>query len=1477
VPDTHPHYEDRAYGGAGRDVLIGNTGGDRLIDWVGEFNSYLVPFAPFGMATVSRTMQPQLHEFLYALSASRRRRPDARGRRRLRPPAQRRAGGRTRPGAAEGRRLAVPDRRAHRPAGRQHPGRQARRAALGELQHGHNGRRSVDGFFQDSGTWNVSGGRLEVAPEFLGGDAASVFYVDQALPGYFEIRAIINAAKPTAGSKSNSYLIFDYASPTDFKFAGVNISTDKLVMGRRTDAGWIIDVQTPAQLKPDTDYNLLLAINGTVATLVVDGMMVFTHVFATTTDKYGVTHGLNRGMVGLGAENSAARIDNVAVQILPPQLTVEETESFDDGAADRFTGLTTGSWTIIDQRFVGRPAAGESRAFANFDLTIGASYLVKVGATFNTGTLAGVVFDQYAPDDFKFAAISIRTGEVILGHYTARGGFKVDASSARTLVAGQDYTLEVTLKNNTASVALDGAAVLGFAYNAVTTDGGFGLFAEDGAASYDTVTVASDDPAYGDGLVGSPPVAGTDSFITDEDVSLLITTEQLLTNDSDPDGGALTITAVTQPSNGTLIDNLNGTWTYVPAANWSGTDSFTYTISDPDGRTAIGRVDIVVRPVSDVYNYFGTGGAIADNRTTPFTITVSDAFPVSELELKLSVSHPATSELNFVLVSPTGTRISFSLAGGITAAFGGEPVQGTWTLEVTDTKRRNSGTLDSWSLAIREAAPNQLPVASEDAFSTPEDTALVITTPSLLVNDTDPDGHTLTITDWTQPANGTLARLANGDFSYTPNANWHGTDTFTYIISDGFGGTAEGLVTVTVTPVNDAPVAGDDAFSTPRDVPLVIEIADLLANGTDVDGDPLSFTGVTQPGHGELVVSEGILTYTPSAGFYGTDSFTYTLFDGELTATGTIIITVTRDNTAPVALDDTLETAEDTALVITPDMLITNDTDADNDPLTVRILQGPTNGTLTSNPDGSWTYAPRANFNGTDTFSYEVSDGYGGTATASVTITVTPVNDAPVAGNDSFTTDQGIPLTITPAQLLANDSDVDNANDTLTISIADGPTNGGTVAWSETDGRWTYTPNADFSGTDSFTYTLSDGELTATGTVTITVRQTSGTTTYAGGSTGTIKDASSSTFTLNVSDVRNILDLNVTLNITHRSLSELAVFLRGPDGTRIQLVSGLSGANLVDTVLDADATSSIQAGAAPYTGTFRPTGDLSLFEGKNVNGTWTLEITDGKKRNVGTLNSWSLTVQWGSAMTAASVAPAGIDTGPAPTLDEVTTLANAALERWYSDGSFSAELLSRIDQVRIEIVDLPGQMLAFTTWDVIYIDASAAGFGWFIDATPNDLQAFNPGPEKGVLLASSDTAAYGRMDLLTVLGHELGNLLGLQDKPAGSADLMSATLEAGTRLDLDASAASAATANATEIEHMIMARAAAWASAQAYESAFMPRFAAPWTPGLFSRSPFPEHSLSSTYPGKFPAVYTARLTPTIAHAAFAGWALHTLR
>src|SRR6185436_12839087 len=227
-------YEDRVHGGAGRDVLVANTGGDRLIDHVGEFNSYLVPFAPCGAATISRALQPARMQFMYDQSRSDGADPTR--------------GNATRIDPSTG--LVVNDTgndplRNGEPDGelglvlQKDPDWQDQTGAPDDPQAGNipggprdvlrganfnNG--NVDNFAVDSGTFTAVGGRLQVAPTAMGQDAAAVFYVDAYMPNYFEVSATINAGKPTAGWKSNAYVIFDYQSPTDFKFAGVNISTN---------------------------------------------------------------------------------------------------------------------------------------------------------------------------------------------------------------------------------------------------------------------------------------------------------------------------------------------------------------------------------------------------------------------------------------------------------------------------------------------------------------------------------------------------------------------------------------------------------------------------------------------------------------------------------------------------------------------------------------------------------------------------------------------------------------------------------------------------------------------------------------------------------------------------------------------------------------------------------------------------------------------------------------------------------------------------------------------------------------------------------------------------------------------------------------------------------------------------------------------------------------------------------------------------
>ena len=230
-----------------------------------------------------------------------------------------------------------------------------------------------------------------------------------------------------------------------------------------------------------------------------------------------------------------------------------------------------------------------------------------------------------------------------------------------------------------------------------------------------------------------------------------------------------------------------------------------------------------------------------------------------------------------------------------------------------------------------------------------------------------------------------------------------------------------------------------------------------------------------------MLNEDGTFTYTPNSNYNGPDSFTYTITDGNGgTATATVTITVVPVNDAPVAVDDSASTNEDSPVTVS---VLDNDSDLDGDVFTVISTTTPSNGTVVINENGTITYTPNENFNGTDSFEYTISDGNGGTATATVTITVNSVNDAPVAIDDIATTDEDTSVTI---PVLDNDSDADGNG--LTVISVTTPSNGTVVI--NDDGTVTYTPNPDFNGTDSFEYTISDGNGgTDTATVTITVNE----------------------------------------------------------------------------------------------------------------------------------------------------------------------------------------------------------------------------------------------------------------------------------------------------------------------------------------------------------------------------------------------------
>ncbi len=551
------------------------------------------------------------------------------------------------------------------------------------------------------------------------------------------------------------------------------------------------------------------------------------------------------------------------------------------------------------------------------------------------------------------------------------------------------------------------------------------------------------------------PLAQNDSASVTNGSSVTI---PVLQNDSDPDGDALAISAVTQPAHG-IATIAGASIVYTPGAAFTGTDSFRYTIGDGKGGVASAIVTITVSGAPN-----RPPQAVADNATTPFgrpvTIDVlaNDRDPDGNALTIASVTQPAGGS-----VAIRGTTLVFTPAPGFsgTARF-------TYTIDDGD------GGSSSASVTVSVAVqPNRPPVAATDAATTAFGTPVTI---AVLANDSDPDGDPLSVSAVTLPAHG-AAVISGTRIVYSPEAGYAGPDSFGYTISDGRGGSASATVTVTVTAQpNRPPVAVNDAATTFAGQPVTVAV---LANDSDPDGDTLTIVGVTAPANGTVAATATNVTYTPAPRFTGTDTFTYTIDDGRGgTATATVTVTVgPPPNRPPVAVNDAATTTSGQPVTVD---VIANDSDPDGDPLTVQSVTAPALGTAQISGN-QVVYTPAAGVLGTDTFNYTINDGRGGTATASVTITITaPINRPPVAVDDNAATAVSTPVLI---DVLANDSDPDG--DPLTIVSVTQPANGvATIA----NGEISYQPQRGFTGTVTFQYTISDGRGgTATATVTVVV------------------------------------------------------------------------------------------------------------------------------------------------------------------------------------------------------------------------------------------------------------------------------------------------------------------------------------------------------------------------------------------------------
>jgi len=357
------------------------------------------------------------------------------------------------------------------------------------------------------------------------------------------------------------------------------------------------------------------------------------------------------------------------------------------------------------------------------------------------------------------------------------------------------------------------------------------------------------------------------------------------------------------------------------------------------------------------------------------------------------------------------------------------------------------------TIVIANIIINNPPAAESIIATVDEDIPATIT-----LKAKDPDRDRLSYRVITEPSYGTLSGTAP-ELTYTPAPNYNGTDSFTFMVNDGKLDSETSKVSITIKAVNDPPVATSQSATTKTEKSLPITLT-----GNDSDSRIYTFTVRTEPKHGKLSLVQdfnknGKLVYTPQPGFIGSDFFTFILNDGELDSKpATVAIDITPNN-PPVADAQSVKTTEDTPVVVN---LMANDPDGDT--LNYTVTKDPLHGNL-SGTAPNLTYTPHENFNGPDSFAFQVNDDKADSFVAEVSITVTPANDPPTAISGSITTEEDTPIPIT---LTGTDPD----GDSLIYSVAINPSHG---SLSKTEPERIYTPDADYYGSDSFSFKANDG------------------------------------------------------------------------------------------------------------------------------------------------------------------------------------------------------------------------------------------------------------------------------------------------------------------------------------------------------------------------------------------------------------------
>ncbi|MBS9881068.1 tandem-95 repeat protein [Vibrio alginolyticus] len=572
--------------------------------------------------------------------------------------------------------------------------------------------------------------------------------------------------------------------------------------------------------------------------------------------------------------------------------------------------------------------------------------------------------------------------------------------------------------------------------------------------------------------VNDPPIAGATSYSVNEDEVITISSEQLLANASDVEGEVAIDSVSYSGSDGIFTDNGDGTFSFAPNANFDGNVSLDVVVVDEDGATAATDANIDVLPINDA----PVSGNLAYSVDEDNSITLSQEQLLAQAS---DVEGDALTATNLVVDGDATVTANDDGSFTITpdANFNGDI---DITFDINDGSDTIVATAD---LTVNPV--NDLPQPEDQAFTIGEDGVLTFTDQDLLDGATDIDGDDLSVEGVTYTgADGVLTDNGDGTYSFAPNENFNGDVNFTFDVSDGTD-TVTANIDVTVTPENDPPVAGSTSYTVHEDNSITISNEQLLANSSDVEGE-VAIDSVSYSGADGVFQDNGDGTYTfsPNENFNGEVSLDVVVVDEDgATDSTTAGITVLEVNDPPIAGATSYSVNEDEVITISSEQLLANASDVEGEVAIDSVSYSGSDGIFTDNGDGTFSFAPNANFDGDVSLDVVVVDEDGATASTNANIDVLPINDAPVSGNLAYSVDEDNSITLSQEQLLAQAGDVDGDDLTASHLTVDG--NATVVA--NDDGSFTITPDADFNGDIDLSFDITDGDATIQATADLTV------------------------------------------------------------------------------------------------------------------------------------------------------------------------------------------------------------------------------------------------------------------------------------------------------------------------------------------------------------------------------------------------------